>query len=101
MSELDCVSTSRERDMALEGDARRLFEELKYRHGFPPRSAAAVVKGEFASRGLGQSSMLAQAVARTYLDRVEQILDEFAKTVLDKAGALGLPGEREARAVIA
>ncbi len=76
--------------MPLEGPARKLFEEIKYEHGFPPRSDAMKVKNELATRGLGNSSMLAQQIVFAYLRVVERVLDGFTDRALASGAALGL-----------
>jgi diguanylate cyclase (GGDEF)-like protein len=76
--------------MPLEGRSRTLFEELKYKHGFPPRRAAAEVKAECALHGLGRSGALVVRVAELYLESVKAILDEFAREVVAKREMLGL-----------
>lgn len=87
--------------MALEGLAGQLFEELKYKRRFPPREEAAAIKGEIAVRGLGQSGMLIQAIAKAYIEVVEQVLDEFAEAVIFRGSALGMGSDAEVRQVLA
>jgi len=87
--------------MSLEGPARKLFEEIKYRHKFPPRGEAARIKSEMASRGMGDSSPLAQLVSMAYLTVVEGVLDEFAESVINKRDVLGLSDDVAVRHVIA
>ena len=57
--------------MALEGPARRLHDEIKYRRKFPPREAAAVKKSELTVRGLGRSGSLIAEISRLYTDAAE------------------------------
>jgi diguanylate cyclase (GGDEF)-like protein len=77
--------------MPVDGIALSSLNELKYRHGFPPRQSAAQLKGSLASRGLGNSGVLAQQVAGLYLAVVEKVLDDFAERVFQHGAALGLP----------
>jgi diguanylate cyclase (GGDEF)-like protein len=86
--------------MSVDGLARQLLDELKYKYGFPPRVAAADVKGQLASRGLGQSSALAQQVATVYLTIVEKVLDGFAGRLLEQGPALGYSTPQAIRQVI-
>jgi len=79
--------------MALEGAVRTLFEELKYRLKFPPRERIPGIQNEFASRRMGQSSMLAQTIAGEYLKVIELVLDQFTEQVIDNRVALGLGSE--------
>src|SRR2546423_13267671 len=76
--------------MPLEGLARKLFDEMKYEHGFPPRSEAVKVKNELATRGLGSSSVLAQQIVFAYLRVVEGVLDGFTDRALASGSGLGL-----------
>src|SRR5262249_33014185 len=76
--------------MRVDGIALSSLNELKYRHGFPPRQSAAQMKASLASRGLGNSSALAQQVAGLYLAAVEKILDDFAERVFQHGPTLGL-----------
>lgn len=87
--------------MALEGAVRHLLEEVKYRHKFPPREAAAKAKSDLAVRGLARSGALLQEVSRVYLDVVRAVLDEFSNAVMTKRVALGLSSQAEVRAVVA
>ena len=75
--------------MPVEGIALSSLNELKYRHGFPPRQSAAQIRGHLASRGLGYSSALAEQVAGVYLAVVEKVLDDFAERVFQQGAALG------------
>src|SRR5688572_837739 len=86
--------------MALKGLPLKLLQELKYQHGFPPRSRVTEIKNEMAARGLGRSSMLAHEVANAYLKVIETIVDEFAERALSKNGALGLGGQADIRAAV-
>ncbi len=83
--------------MPLEGLCRKLFEELKYKHDFPPRKAAGRIKSECAMRGLGRSGALVTQVAELYLESVKRLLDEFAREVTAKSQALGLRNGVEVR----
>jgi hypothetical protein len=87
--------------MTLERAPRQLFEEIKYKRGFPPRARATAIKNDLASRGLGRSGALAEEIAGLYREAVEAILDDFADVVLSKSTALAIGGEPELRAVIA
>lgn len=87
--------------MPLEGQARQLFEEIKYKWKFPPRVKAASIKSELAVKGLGRSGALVQQVTAAYFEVVEKVLDEFADAVLDKRDALGLTQDVELTGVLA
>lgn len=76
--------------MTLEGLLRQLFDEIKYKHKFPPREPAAIKKGQVAIQGLANSPYLVEQVCGIYMEAVERILDEFADSVLAKATTLGL-----------
>src|SRR5262245_7691723 len=76
--------------MPVDGIALSSLNELKYRHGFPPRQSAAQIKASLASRGLGNSGALAQQVADLYVAVVEKILDDFAERVFQHGVTLGL-----------
>ena len=83
--------------MAVEGAVKTLFEELKYRLKFPPRERIPAIKNEFASRGMGQSSGLAQTIAGEYLKVIEPVLDQFTEQLIEKRVALGLGSEESIR----
>jgi hypothetical protein len=87
--------------MALEGPARRLHDEIKYRRKFPPREAAALKKSELAMRGLGRSGTLIAEISRLYADAAEAVIEEFLDTVRRKGVALGIVDEADALQVIA
>jgi hypothetical protein len=87
--------------MAMEGRVRELLDEIKYQRRFPPRGAAEIAKNELALQGRGRSGALVQRVCGIYLESVEEVLEAFSETVLDKAVALGLSGDAEIRAVLA
>ncbi len=87
--------------MPIEGRSRTLFDELKYRHGFPPRRAAAGIKSECALHGLGRSGVLVVRVAEAYLESVRTILDECAREVVAKREMLGLRSGVEVRDTVA
>lgn len=74
-----------------------MFEELKYRLKFPPRGGIPAIKNQFASRGMGQSSALAQTIAGEYLKVIEPVLDQFTEQVIRKRVALGLGSEESIR----
>lgn len=80
---------------------RRLFEEIKYTHRFPPREAAVRIKNDLSARGMGRSGALVQKVAEVYLEVAEKVLDEFTDTVISRAGALGLEDDTELHRTIA
>ena len=86
--------------MTLDGLVRQLLEEIKYKHGFPPREAAEIKKNELAIQGLGRSGALIQEVSRIYIEAVKRILDEFTDQVLSKTSALGLRGNAETRRAV-
>lgn len=76
--------------MAVEGLARKLLDDLLYRHGFPPRAEAERIPNGLAARGLGQSSILAQDVAAAYLDVIAAVLDDFVLQLTKNPAAFGL-----------
>lgn len=86
--------------MSLDGLARQLLDELIYQHGFPPRAAAAQIKGRLALQGLGHSSGLAQEVGSAYVGVVERVLDDFTERVISRSAALGLRTADEVRAAV-
>jgi diguanylate cyclase with GGDEF domain len=87
--------------MALEGPARRLHDEIKYRRKFPPRGAAAVKKSELTVRGLGRSGALIAEISRLYTDAAEAVIEEFADALVTKGAALGIVDDADVRRVIA
>lgn len=84
----------------MEGLVLRLFEEKKYRHGFPPREKALAVKSAAASRGMSHSSTVVQQIAAAYLKVSEDVLEEFTDAVVENQGALGIRSDQELRAVV-
>src|SRR5436309_1197301 len=87
--------------MSLGGDARELFEEIKYKRRFPPRERAARIKSDLATRGLGQSGALVEQISAVYLEDVEAVLEDFAAAVMARRGALGLTTDAELRTIVA
>ena len=76
--------------MAVEGLARKLLDDLLYRHGFPPRARAGQIKNSLAVRGLGNSTALAEEIAVAYVDMIKVVLDDFLLKVVRNPAAFGL-----------
>ncbi len=79
---------------------RDLYEELKYRFGFPPRATAAPLKASNIARGLGLSGGLVGRIANVYAENVEQILDEFVVRAASRPTTLGFKNFEEVREAV-
>src|SRR5438132_8110906 len=77
-----------------------ILQDLKYKHGFPPRDRVQEIRNQFASRNTSGSSMEAQAIARAYRDTIEAIMKDFTEIIVNNAGKLGLKTPEEMEAVI-
>lgn len=80
--------------------ATELYEELKYRFRFPPHSKAESIKADFAERGLGLSGGCSDQVANSYLQNVEEILNEFTERIVSRRAHFGFKGIDDARNVV-
>lgn len=71
-----------------------LLSQIKRQNKFPPRYRVQKIKEEFNSRGVLQSSMAAEAIAKAYIESAESILDGFSEALIRNSKELNLTDQQ-------